>query len=216
MTTLNKSYTAGSDTISANMYNFIIGAVLLYGFAINWYIVATVPVETVKALGWMLLVGYFVSCIIGSIMIHASSNPLVSFIGYNFIAVPLGIVLTLILDGVSPEVVSNAIQTTALVTVGMIAAGTLAPNFFKSILSGLFWALLIAIVVQLVLMFVFEQHLTILDWAVALIFCGFIGGDWAVAMSLEKTVDNAVDSAANLYLDIINLFIKVLSIMKED
>ena len=83
-------------------------------------------------------------------------------------------------------------------------------------MSGLFWALLIAIVVQLVMMFVFEQHLTILDWAVALIFCGFIGGDWAVAMSLEKTVDNAVDSAATLYLDIINLFIKILSIMKED
>jgi len=67
------------------------------------------------------------------------------------------------------------------------------------------------------LMLVFKMHLTIMDWIVAAIFCGYIGYDWGKASALPKTVDNAVDSAAALYMDIINLFLRVLSIIgKKD
>jgi FtsH-binding integral membrane protein len=40
-----------------------------------------------------------------------------------------------------------------------------------------------------------------------------IGVDWGRANNIERTVDNAIDSAACLYLDIVNLFIRVLEIM---
>lgn len=52
---------------------------------------------------------------------------------------------------------------------------------------------------------------TVWDVLVALLFCGYIGYDWAVAQREEKTVDNAVDTCVGLYLDIINIFIRVLS-----
>jgi FtsH-binding integral membrane protein len=52
-----------------------------------------------------------------------------------------------------------------------------------------------------------------IDWAVAAIFCGYIGYDWGRAMRIPKTVDNAVDSAAAVYMDIVNLFARILRIL---
>ena len=49
------------------------------------------------------------------------------------------------------------------------------------------------------------------DFIVALIFCGYIGYDWAEAQTKERTLDNAVDSVVDLYLDIVNLFLRILS-----
>ena len=54
------------------------------------------------------------------------------------------------------------------------------------------------------------------DWVVALIFCGYIGYDWVEAQNKYKTLDNAVDSAMDLYLDIINLFVRLLSSKDDD
>ena len=42
------------------------------------------------------------------------------------------------------------------------------------------------------------------------IFSGYIGYDWARAQALPKTLDNAVDCAAALYVDIVILFLRLL------
>ncbi len=205
-----------SHTISAGMFNFIIGMVLLYGFALNWYIVETIPVDSIKAINpWLFFGGYFVSCIAGITMFNGSKNPLISFLGYNLVAVPFGLVVSLIVSDYSTDIVVKAMQATTMVTVGMMFVATIFPSFFKIIGGALFWALLISIIVELLMIFVFKQHLSVMDWIVALIFCGYIGFDWAVANSVERTFDNAVDSAANLYMDIINLFVRILSIIGE-
>ena len=95
----------------------------------------------------------------------------------------------------------------------MMILGTLYPGFFFKIARGLFIALIIVVVVELVEVFVFGIHHDILDWAVVLIFCGYIGYDWARANSIPKTIDNAVDSAAALYMDILLLFLRILRIL---
>jgi FtsH-binding integral membrane protein len=87
------------------------------------------------------------------------------------------------------------------------------PGFFRSIARGLFIALICTIIVELVMVFVFKMHHEIIDWIVVLIFCGYIGYDWARANAIPKTVDNAIDSAASLYIDIINLFLRLVRIM---
>ncbi|HCA63484.1 MAG TPA: hypothetical protein DEP73_05025, partial [Pseudomonas sp.] len=48
---------------------------------------------------------------------------------------------------------------------------------------------------------------------VVLIFCGYVGVDWGRANQIPKTLDNAIDSAAALYMDIINLFLRILRIL---
>ena len=40
--------------------------------------------------------------------------------------------------------------------------------------------------------------------------------DWAKAQEKPKTLDNAVDSAVDLYLDIINLFVRLLGKGNDD
>lgn len=47
----------------------------------------------------------------------------------------------------------------------------------------------------------------------AAIFSLYIGYDWVKAQMYVKTVDNAVDSALDIYLDIINLFLQLLRIL---
>lgn len=209
---------ASENTISTRLYNFIIGAVLLYGFLMNVFIVKTVPVASLLAINiWVFLIGYFASCLFGIYLFTKSDNPVVSFIGFNFVAVPFGLIVNIVTSQYSPELVINAMQVTTVVTCIMMVMGTAYPKFFESIASGLFWGLIAAIVAELVLMLVFKMHLTIMDWIVAAIFCGYIGYDWGKASALPKTVDNAVDSAAALYMDIINLFLRILSIMgKKD
>lgn len=216
MTNFRSNVATQSHQISAGMFNFIIGMVLLYGFALNWYIVETIPVESIKAINpWLFFGGYFVSCITGICLFNGSKNPLISFLGYNLVAVPFGLVVSLIVADYSTDIVVKAMQATTMVTVGMMVVATIFPTFFKSIGGALFWALLISIVVELLMIFVFNQHLSVMDWIVALIFCGYIGFDWAMANSVERTVDNAVDAAASLYMDIINLFVRILSIMGD-
>lgn len=217
MKTARTTY-ASENTISARMYNFIIGVVLLYGFLMNVFIVKTIPVSSLLAVPiWVFLIGYFASCFFGLYLFSKSENPVVSFIGFNFVAVPFGLVINIVTSQYSPDMVINAMQVTTVVTCIMMALGTAYPKFFESIASGLFWGLLAAIVAELILVFIFKMDLTIIDWIVAIIFCGYIGYDWGKAAALPKTVDNAVDSAAILYMDIVNLFIRILEIMgKKD
>lgn len=209
----SRTYVA-DNTISTRLYNFIIGAVLLYGFLMNVFIVKTIPVASIMAIPmWIFLIGYFASCLFGIYLFTKSENPLVSFIGFNFVAVPFGLIVNLVTSQYSPDTVVNAMQVTTVVTCIMMVMGTAYPKFFESIASGLFWGLLAAIIAELILTLVFKMHLTIIDWIVAAIFCGYIGYDWGKAAALPKTVDNAVDSAAALYMDIINLFLRILEIM---
>ena len=51
------------------------------------------------------------------------------------------------------------------------------------------------------------------NWFFVIIFSLYIAHDFSVAQMYPKTIDNAVDSALDIYLDIINLFIRILSII---
>ena len=67
--------------------------------------------------------------------------------------------------------------------------------------------------VELVELFILGIHHGVIDWIVVLIFCGYVGVDWGRANQIPKTLDNAIDSAAALYMDIINLFLRILRIL---
>ena len=94
--------------------------------------------------------------------------------------------------------------------------GTLFPAFFRKIFDALLTALVVVLVVEVIEIFIFRIEHGFLDWAVAVIFCGYIGYDWGRANSIPRTFDNAVDSAAALYMDIVNLFVRILRISEVD
>jgi FtsH-binding integral membrane protein len=205
---------SAGEEVSAGLYNMIIGAVLCWGFAVNWWMVQAIPVETIAHINpWVFLIGYIASCFFGIYLFSSSKNPAISFLGYNFVVIPFGLIINLVVSRYQPALVLEAVQVTGLVTAMMMILGTLFPQFFQKIIGALTIALICVIIVELVMVFVFQKNTEAIDWVVAFIFCGYIGYDWARANAIPKTVDNAVDAAASLYMDIINLFLRILRIM---
>lgn len=200
--------------ISANIYNLIIGITLCWGFFFNWLIVKYVPVDKITQFGFLpFIVGYIISCFTGVFLFTNSSNYWISFLGYNLVVIPFGLVINIVISEYNSTIVLEAVQVTGLVTVIMMIAGTLFPAFFKKISRALTFALFSVIIVELAMIFIFKFHHGIIDWIVVIIFCGYIGYDWGRAQQIPKTIDNAVDSAAALYMDIINLFLRILRLM---
>ncbi|WP_338726135.1 Bax inhibitor-1 family protein [Shewanella baltica] len=206
--------TTDDPIVGAGMYNLVIGLTLIWGFAVNYWMVTNIDPEAIASVNpWIFFIGYFASCFFGIYLFQKSSNPVVSFIGYNFVVVPFGLIINMVVSQYDPELVTEAIQITGLVTIAMMCLGTLFPAFFQKISGALTIALVLVIVVELIEVFIFNTHHGILDWIVVLIFCGYIGYDWGRANQIPKTIDNAIDSAAALYMDIINLFLRILRIL---
>ncbi len=202
------------ETIISFSYNLVIGLVLLWGFLLNWIIVREIPVEKVLSIDIRIfLIIYFISCFFGVYLFNKSTNPFISFIGYNFVVIPFGFVINLVVSRYNSELVLEAMRITGIVTLLMMILGTMFPRFFQKISSTLTISLFIVIIVELFELFVLGVHHGIIDWIVVIIFCGYIGYDWARANNIPKTYDNAVDSAAAIYMDIINLFLRILRIL---
>lgn len=199
------------DEISASLYNFIIGAVLLWGF----FLTAVVQQQFAHMeFGWPFLIGYLVSSFIG-LMLSRSQNALLSLLGYHFIVVPTGMLLGPFVNALSPKVLQNTLFLTGGVTFGMMGAATVFPAFFLKIGRALFFSLIALLVVSLLSMFFFPGAFAIIDYVAAGIFSLYISYDYARAQAIPKTMDNAVDVCIALYLDIINLFIRLASILSR-
>lgn len=205
---------ADAPIVSDATYNLIIGLVLCWGFLINWLLVRFVdPTWLLEINKSFFMIVYFASCFYGVHLFNNSKDPAISFIGYNFVVVPFGLVVNLVVSRYEPTLVLEAIRITAGVTVVMTILGALYPLFFRKLSVAMMVMLLAVIVVELVQIYVFNIHHIGIDFAVAIIFCGYIAYDWGRANQIPKTIDNAVDSAAALYMDIINLFLRVLRIL---
>ena len=211
----NRTHVMGAQ-ISPSLYNLTIGLTLCWGFFVNWLMIVTIPVESLYAFDLRIFfIGYFLCCMAGSFILNRSENPLVSFFGYNMIVVPFGLVLNLVLSHYDSALVLEAMRVTGEITFVMMLLGSMYPACFLGIGRALFFSLLITVIVEAVEVFIFHRSHPMMDWVVALIFSAYIGYDWARANAIPKTLDNAVDSAAALYLDIINLFLRILRILSR-
>ncbi len=204
------------DLISERNYNLTIGLVLLWGFFVNFLLVKFVDVTPLifNSTGMIVFyIAYFVLAFTGITMCKKSDSPKVSFLGYNLVVLPLGMAVNIILLGYESSVVSTALLVTGVVTAVMMALGVAFPDFFDSIIKYVSITLLVTLVVELIVFFASGRAFIFTDYLVALLFCAYIGYDWGKAQQKAKNFDNAVDSAVELYLDIINLFIRILAIM---
>lgn len=202
-----------SDTLSPRQYNLAIGACIVYGFIINAIIVATCSDFLMGMNPWVFLIGYFVLAICGIVLTTSSNNPVISFAGYNLVVVPLGALLAVVLPGHSAGQILHAIVITGVIFVVMTCLATIFPQTFARLGRGLFISLIVLVVTQILALVIFGFAGTIFSWAGAIIFTLYIGYDWHVAQSYPKTLDNAIDSACDLYIDLVNLLIDVLDII---
>jgi FtsH-binding integral membrane protein len=202
----------GRSSISLNAFYALIAVGLAWGFGLT-AICANYAIKIGFApnLASVLLVGLVIP-IIGIVMACTSSNAIVSFIGYNFIVVPLGLLLGPVLKEYSPEVVKNAMEITCGCTILMGVIGVLFPNFFSKLGSVLFIALISLLVIRILQIFL-PLDFAWIDYLAALLFCLYIGYDMYRANTIQRTVSNAIDICVDFYLDIINLFLNILKIV---
>ena len=201
--------------ISIRAYNGTIAFVLLWGLLVNYLLCEFVGVSIFTVNPIVLLVGYLVLALCGVVIAARSHNPLISFLGYNLVVIPFGLVITLMVEtygGIGSKVVSDAFLYTLLISIGMMACVMIAPEFFSK-LGGALAGVLIGMIVCELLLLVFGVKQQVTDLLVAGLFCLYIGYDIYRAQQFANTLDNAVDSALDIYMDIANLFIRILSIL---
>ncbi|MCQ2979555.1 MAG: Bax inhibitor-1 family protein [Clostridia bacterium] len=216
---LNQNSVMPGDQISSRKYNLLIGLTLLWGFALNMLLVATVPVTFFSGLNMVIFfIAYFILCICGKIITYKSDNPWISFLGYNMVVIPFGMTLKIITYGYGENLITFAVGITGLVTLLMMALGIAFPKVFQTIGRALGITLLVTVIIEIVssFFFVIPSLSTVIDYLVVLIFMGYIGYDWGRANACPKTVDNAIDNALEVYMDIINLFIRILRILARN
>ena len=163
----------------------------------------------------VLLVGYLVLVIAGILISAKSHNPLISFLGYNMVVIPFGLIIALMVEtygGLNSNVVTQAFLYTLLISTAMMACVMIAPNFFSKLGGALSMVLIGMVICEIVLLILGVKQVWI-DWVVAAIFTLYIGYDIYRSQQYPKTLDNAVDSALDIYMDIANLFIRILSIL---
>lgn len=204
------------DTIiSGRQFNAIMVGVVLWGLVVNVFLCKTVGDVYNYINPILFTVLYLVLAIGGTIIAGKSDDPLISFLGYNMIVVPFGLVISTLVEGyggLDSQIVLNAFVYTALISFGMLGMSMAFPQFFEKLGGALLSCLLGMIVCELLLM-LFHVRQTVTDWIVAAIFSFYIGYDIYRSQKFVKTVDNAVDCALDIYLDVANLFVRVLRIM---
>lgn len=219
----------GDQVVSDKTYNLTLGGVLLYGFVIDAIIAVAFSgyaknailsensalIANFGIIAVVTVIAYLILGIVGAFMVHGSDNPIVSFIGFNFFAIPTGFLLAfLVLPFYSVSTIATAFVLTAIITAVMIIVSMIIPDTFASMGKGLFISLLVTLIVSVVSSLM-GVHLVFISYIMIFIFALFIGYDWVKANRCVKTIDNAVDCAAELYLDIINVFLRVLEVIGD-
>ncbi len=203
--------------IDARTYNLVLGSVVLYGLIVNIIICATMGNSMRYVNPLYLIIGYLVCAFAGMMMSSKSDNPVISFIGYNLVVVPSGLVVSVsvsiyVMEGAG-DIVLQAILYTTVITACMIGLSIAIPEFFSKIGGLLLGALIGLVLAELINIFFLHKDQSFIAWIGAAIFSLYIGYDYWKAQQYPKTVDNAIDCAVDIYLDILNLFLRILRVL---
>lgn len=204
----------GTEVSERTYYN-LIGLFLSYGFIVNILMVAFLGDFARTMHIGAFLIFYFVSSIAGIVIMNKSKSTLTSFIGYNLLVTPIGLLLASALPNYKLSDIAFAFGTTLFVTMGMIIISNIKPKVFRNMGSGLLISLLLLIIVEII-MAILGVFTGWINFIACLIFSLYIGYDWVKAGDNYKSTTTAVLAAADLYLDIINLFIRILNIKDSD
>ncbi|ABZ78288.1 conserved hypothetical protein [Shewanella halifaxensis HAW-EB4] len=202
--------------VSKSVFNLVIGLVLMWGFTTNYLTVVHFPTEWINSVNpWVILIGFLIFSTLGFLIMFRYRAPLFSFLGYNLVTLSVGLLLKLCLQYFTDSEIVTAIQYTAGITLLMIISATLMPKLFMSfgkvlvVITG--WILTI----ELSWLLMFGHSHELIHWIVAVSMCGYIGYFWAQACKYGETLDEAIDFGGLLYMEIINLFLRLLEILSS-
>lgn len=140
-------------------------------------------------------------------------NPVISGIAYAVFCVSIGIPVAFALTACELPVITSAFFITFGLSVVFTIAGFVFPDFFSKI-TRICFTVLIAIIVSEIIFMILGISQTVTDYVVIIIFCCLLGFDAYAMANDEPTTSNAFYHASQIFLDLMNIFIRVLSIIK--
>lgn len=206
---------SGRDILSKNLFALLVSfwtALGLIASAISAYFTQD------WKLSWQFILIVLVVGILGVIIAMKSSNPIFSLLGYLMIAIPFGIMLGPVVAMYTTASVIRVLFITTLIVVVLGVIGAIIPDNLEGWGSYLFGGLLLLLIGYFIVPIAglfglpIDHALTWMDWIGVLIFSGYVIYDWNKAMRVPFTMDNAIDCALAVYLDFVNIFIRLLSL----
>lgn len=211
-----------APTISPRLYNLITTGLIFVGFCVMGAFATFVG--TYEFQSWvdrnalLFIVGTLAGSI-GGILLMSSAvkrqSVARSLVGFALFVCSIGVLAAMAVASYDLPTVNKAFLITAGITAVFGILGISFPQVFRRMIGVLSVSLLALILAQIV-MSLFGVDQTWLDIAVVVVFCGFIGYDMYQATTVPPTIPNAVFMACNLFLDIMNIFLRLLRIMDEN
>lgn len=182
--------------------------------------------------GWQLdtwnkwaVIGYFIATVLvtmgGTALYVKSDKPAFSLLGYALVAGPFGLMLGPVVALYTPGSVAKVAGITIAMVVLLGTIGICIPESLEKFGTWLFVGLIVLLLGYFVVpvLSVFgvnvESGMHVLDWAGVVLFGGIVVYDMNRAMRVPRTLDKSIDCAAGLFTDIVNIFIRLLSLLGQ-
>lgn len=210
-----EAYVEPGAIISTRAYNAVMIGVVLWGLLVNVLLCTYVGdvYRYINPVAFLIL--YLVLAFGGIFIASKSDNAAISFLGYNMVVVPLGLAISAMVaeyGGIDSQVVKDAFLYTLVVTLAMLGIEMMFPAFFEKLGMALLGCLIALMLCEVVLL-LFHVRQNVTDWIASGLFSVYIAYDIHRSQQFPKTLDNAVDCALDIYLDMANLFLRLLRIL---
>jgi FtsH-binding integral membrane protein len=221
----DRQYDTDRSTVSRQLYMLLVCGWTAAGVALSAimsFISQDWPVDSWGKWGFIGFIIVVTLVALGGVFIaNSSDNPVVSALGYALVAGPFGLMLGPVVALYETSSVIKVFALTSMVVLVLGLVGVLIPDDLSSWGTPLLGALLLLLggyfIVPLLGFFGIPVSgaMTALDWVGLIVFGALVIFDLNRAVRLPHTVDNAIDSAVAIYLDFINIFIRLLSRMGQ-
>lgn len=211
----------GTDDLSKRTYIAVVTLATAYGLILS-SIIAYFTLDWRPSI-WMLLIVGFIIPIIGIFIAAKSDEWTVSLVGYTLLIFGIGAISGPAVSTLETGVLMLALISTAGVTIVMSIAGIIYPKSLEHWGGYLFGALLALVFVrigQTIIMSlgIYESlwYIPWIEYGAVVLFSLYIIYDWNRSLRLSRTMDNAIDSALAIFLDIVNLFWTIARILSHN
>ena len=212
----------GSSRVSVRTYNLIMAGLIFIGFVVMgagalW---ARTPSFYLLFASNMLLLGVLplVASIAGIIMMSMAArrqSTALSLAGFAVFVSGFGTTAGMGLAMYDLPAINMAFFATAGITAFAGIVGVAFPAFSRR-LGGILCSVLLGVLIVEIALMLMGVDQTVTDLIVVAVFTGFIAYDFNRAARLEPTVPNAVLVASNLFVDIVNVLLRLVRIFSRN
>ena len=204
----------GESDMSARVYATWITFLTAYGIAIS-AMTAYLVVGRNLSLGFTFAV--FLVAALGVYITWENESPVVSFVGYTLIVIAFGFITGPTVARYTSASVVRILFLSGTMVLGLGMLGALIPQSLEGWWTWLLGGLLILLAGNVVLPLLsligipVGSGLDFLDWIGVILFSAIVIFDINSAMRIPYTMKNAIDSAAEIYLDFVIIVIRLLA-----